>query len=75
MPEFLDRAVDAVVKLDDGAVGPELPANFFASHNFASALQQHQKNLERLFLQADGFAAGPQLAGAQIEFKLSNPHT
>ncbi|MGA7462444.1 MAG: hypothetical protein WBW69_19580 [Candidatus Korobacteraceae bacterium] len=63
-----------MVELNDGTVGPQLPADFFASHNFAIALQQHQKNLQRLLLQTKGFATSRQLTRTEIQFELTQPH-
>jgi len=49
-PEILDGGVDAVVKLDNSVVGPQLLPDLFAGDDFASALDQYPQDLQRLFL-------------------------
>ena len=38
----IDRGVHAVIEIDEGAVGPELPRDFFAREQFAGPVEKHE---------------------------------
>lgn len=48
-----DRSVQAVIKIDEGIIGPKSLAKFFARDDFASLFQQNCENPARLFLKFD----------------------
>jgi hypothetical protein len=67
LPQLLDGGVDAVVKLDDGVVWPELLSDFFAQNDFARIFQKHEQDLEGLLVK-------PDLQAMLAEFRGSNVH-
>ena len=46
-------AIDAVLEIDDGIVGPKARFDFFAVHQFAGPLQKQFKEFEGLIMQPD----------------------
>ncbi len=64
--QFLDRRVDAVLKIDVGPIRPEFLANLFSGHKFACPLEQEGKDLEGLFLKHDLAAIDCEFAKSEI---------
>ena len=51
LPQLLDGSVDAVVELYDRVVGPQPLLDLVERHDVAATLDQHQQDLEGLFLE------------------------
>jgi hypothetical protein len=69
LPQLLDGGADAVVELDDRAIRPDAIADFLPRHHFSGMLEQHEENLERLFLQTNAPSALAQFARADVQLK------
>ncbi len=64
--DAVDGGVDAVVEVDEGAVGPEGAGYFIAGEDFVGSLEQHQQDLEGLDVELDADALLAQLAGGGV---------
>ncbi len=53
LTQLLDVRVQAVLEVNEGVVGPEMAAKFFARHQLAGATQEKRENSERLALQLE----------------------
>jgi hypothetical protein len=69
LPQFLEGRADAVLKLDNGIVGPEFFLNLFLGYDLSGILEQQHENLERLVLQPDPAILLAQLPSPEIELK------
>ena len=67
------RGVQSVFEVDEGIIGPEALAEFFARDKLARLFEQHREQLQRLLLKAETCARLSQLARAQIEFEDAKP--
>lgn len=63
-----DRGVQAVVKIDEGIIGPKPLPELFPGDHFAVPFQQNCENPARLLLKLDLSALFPKLTRAQINF-------
>src|SRR5207237_5578111 len=64
--QFIDRAADVVVEINEGAIRPQPLAELLAGDNFAGALEQSKQQLERAFLKHDAAAQLAQLTRLQV---------
>ena len=71
VPEAVDGGVEAVLKVDEGAVRPQFAANLFSGEDLGGALKQHAEDLERLSVEFDAETCAPQLAAGRIELEDS----
>ena len=68
-PQPVDGAADAVVEIDEGAVGPKAVPQFFPRDNLARLLHESNEQLEWAVLEPDADAVPAQFAGAYIHGK------
>ena len=68
-PELVNRRVERMLELDEGAVGPELLLQLFASDQFTRPLEQDSEDAERPVLDFNAAIAIPQLSRHQVSFK------
>jgi len=61
-------------EIDEGGIGPEMEANFFARNDRAGAFGEKLKQAEGLRLQSDKGAIFAKLAGRWVEFKRTEAH-
>ena len=67
-------ALDAVLELDDGVIGPEPFAYLFTADYPTRTFEQHGKDLKRLFRQADHLTAVmAQLSCPHVQYELFEP--
>jgi hypothetical protein len=66
-----DGRIDASVKLDDCAVGPEMLADFVARNQVPVPFQQDAQKLKLLLGEADIAPVVAQVRSRQIEFEAS----
>jgi len=69
--ETVDGGVEAVLEVDEGAIGPEFAADFFAGEDFGGAREQHGEDLERLCVQLDANALAAEFASCRVELEDS----
>ena len=69
LAEALNRYVDAVVEFARRFVRPEPAANLVTQDDFASALQQHVEDFQRLLPDPDARAVLTQFSGARVKFE------
>ena len=60
-----------MLEVDEGAIGPELAADFFAGEDFGGALEQHGEDLEGLCVQLDAKALAAEFAVRRVELEDS----
>jgi hypothetical protein len=72
---FLDRRIQPVFEIDEGVVFPQAFAQFVPPNDFSRSFEQRDKNLTRLFLQANPLSVAIQLAvdGVELERLESQP--
>ncbi len=70
-PQPFDRGVEAVLEVDERAVGPEPALQLVAGDHVTRALEHQPQDLERLLLQADGGAVLVQLTRPDVELERS----
>src|SRR4029077_5763934 len=63
-----------MVEVDESILGPDAPAQFFPSDEFARALSQRSQDLEGLLLAANASAILAQHSGMQIQFVYIKPN-
>src|SRR6516225_4992689 len=61
-------------EIDEGGIGPEMEANFFARNDRAGAFGEKLKQAEGLRLQSDESAIFAKLTGRWVEFKRTEAH-
>jgi len=66
--QSLDCRVDAVFKLDNGVVWPEVLLNLLPRDDVAWPLQKHREDPKRLLGQLDSLTGTQQLPGAKVGF-------
>ena len=71
LADAIHRRVYAVLVVDEGAVGPQLPGDFLAGEQLAGPVQQQQKHLKGLRIQLDADALPAQLSGGGVGFECS----
>ena len=71
---LVDREIDAMFKIDEGGIGPEMEPNFFARNDRAGAFGEKLKQAEGLRLQSDESAIFAKLTGRWVEFKRTEAH-
>lgn len=64
--QTVDGGVDAVVVVDEGAIGPKLAADVFAGKQLAGALEKEKKDLEGLCGEPYPKTVAAKLAGGGI---------
>jgi hypothetical protein len=75
LPKLLDCSVNAVVELDYRIVRPKSFADLLAVNQVSAALDQHQQDLERLFLEQDFAVFSAEFSCTEVEFELCKAHT
>src|SRR3954468_20168814 len=65
--QFTDSAIDCVVEIDKRAAVPEFFLNLLPRDYFAGAFEQEKKDLKRLLLDFDAYAALPKFARTAVE--------
>ena len=68
--ETLHGRVEAVLEIDERAIGPEPLLQLLARHDPAWTLEHHPQYFERLFLQPQAGRAVPQLPRAEVQLEL-----
>jgi hypothetical protein len=69
-----DGRIDASIKLDNCAVGPEMLADFVARNQVTVPFQQDAQKLKLLLGEADTAPIVAQVRCRQIEFEASKPN-
>ena len=64
--DFLHRRIQCMVEFNEGILGPDLPAQFFASDEFAGMFEQNREYLKGLFLEANARATLAQFSRMKI---------
>ena len=65
----LHGGIEAVLEIDERAVGPQPLAQLVPGDDVAWTLEHHPEDFERLLLQPDADAVLPQLAGSDVELE------
>jgi hypothetical protein len=68
-PQLVDDRVQAMIKVNERSVWPEVLAQFVARKHFAGALEQENQDLERLIWQAQADASFAKFTGSGVRFK------
>jgi len=66
LADAVDGGVDAVVEVDEGAVGPEVGGDLFAGEEFAGVGEEEGEDLEGLRVELDADALAAELAGGGV---------
>jgi len=75
LADAVDGGVDAVVEVDEGAVGPEGAGDLVAGEDLAGALEEQKEKLEGLGVELEAEALAAQLAGGGVGFEGSKAIT
>jgi hypothetical protein len=71
LPEFSESRAEALVKIDKRIGWPQAAADFLAAHHFSGTVQEQEKKLSRLLLQADAQTSLAHLPGCGVHLKDS----
>ena len=69
-----NRRVEAVLEVDESAVGPEAAAQLVTRHDLSRVLQKQTEHLERLILQSDACRPVAQLARSPVQLEAADTH-
>jgi hypothetical protein len=70
LPKLADRGVQAIVKVDERVVRPQLVPQFLTADQFSATLQEQGEDLKGLDLQSDLLPVLEDLAGLQIDHEV-----
>ena len=73
-PQTLDRGIEGVLEVDEGAFGPQAHAELVARNHIARTFQEQGQDLKRLILQVDTKPGLPELACPEIDFEIRKAH-
>jgi len=71
LAQFVDRRVQAVIKIDESIGRPDRRAQLFPGYYLAGMLQQQREHMEGLLLKLDPYALLAQFARPQVKLKRS----
>ena len=69
--DAVDSGVEAVFVIDKGAVRPDCLRDFFASKDFAGALEEHEEDLEGLGVELDPDSLLAKFSGGRVRLEDS----
>lgn len=71
LADAVDGGVDAVVEVDEGAIGPEGAGDLVAGEDLAGVLEEQKEQLKGLGVELEAKALAAQLAGGSVGFEGS----
>jgi hypothetical protein len=71
--DFVDGFIEPVIEIHESVRGPNFSLELLASDDLAGMVEQHNENLQWLFLEADAEAVFAQFTGAKVQFKNPKP--